>query len=281
MKRLASLIGALAVTAGAAAAVLTMAGTASGASSAAAMPTITLALTGKSIAVGGQLTSGAVNVVSTLTGAKQGEPTLFYVKPGASFQQAFQSAASHHGDPNYLDPYGSIVFDANANPGTNTAQTVLAPGNYVALDTESNNPAKWPHAQFTVTGNPAPAALPRAGATVTAIEFGFRGPSVLRDGQPTRFEDGGFLVHMVLGIRARNRKAAKQIVALLRAGKDNKAQRLATGLANFAGPLSPGGLQQFTLNAAPGVYVLACFMDTQDGREHTQLGMERIIRIAK
>jgi len=25
--------------------------------------------------------------------------------------------------------------------------------------------------------------------------------------------------------------------------------------------------------------VQACFMDTQDGREHTTLGMERIIRI--
>jgi hypothetical protein len=27
--------------------------------------------------------------------------------------------------------------------------------------------------------------------------------------------------------------------------------------------------------------VLACFMDTQDHREHTQLGMERVIRIVK
>jgi hypothetical protein len=31
----------------------------------------------------------------------------------------------------------------------------------------------------------------------------------------------------------------------------------------------------------PGVYVLACFMNTQDGRVHTQLGMERTIRIVK
>jgi hypothetical protein len=31
----------------------------------------------------------------------------------------------------------------------------------------------------------------------------------------------------------------------------------------------------------PGFYVEACFMDTQDGREHVQLGMERLIRIVK
>ena len=31
----------------------------------------------------------------------------------------------------------------------------------------------------------------------------------------------------------------------------------------------------------PGYWVLACFMNTQDGRDHTQLGMERVIRIVK
>jgi hypothetical protein len=27
--------------------------------------------------------------------------------------------------------------------------------------------------------------------------------------------------------------------------------------------------------------VIACFMDTQDGREHTTLGMEKVIQILK
>jgi hypothetical protein len=57
--------------------------------------------------------------------------------------------------------------------------------------------------------------------------------------------------------------------------------KLATSVSQFMGPMSPGGLQQFTLRAKPSVYVLACLMNTQDGREHTQLGMERTIRIAK
>jgi hypothetical protein len=40
-------------------------------------------------------------------------------------------------------------------------------------------------------------------------------------------------------------------------------------------------LQQERLTAQTGYWVLACFMDTQDGREHTQLGMDRVIRIVK
>jgi hypothetical protein len=40
-------------------------------------------------------------------------------------------------------------------------------------------------------------------------------------------------------------------------------------------------MQQAVLDVKPGWYVQACFMDTQDGREHTTLGMERVIRVAK
>jgi hypothetical protein len=35
------------------------------------------------------------------------------------------------------------------------------------------------------------------------------------------------------------------------------------------------------VTARPGIYVLVCFMDTQDHREHTRLGMERTIQIVK
>jgi hypothetical protein len=80
----------------------------------------------------------------------------------------------------------------------------LAPGRYVALDTESNNPNRWPHTEFTVGPSPAPAALPRPKATVAAIDFNFKTPSRLRIGQLTRFENDGFVVHMVVGIGVKN-----------------------------------------------------------------------------
>ena len=42
-----------------------------------------------------------------------------------------------------------------------------------------------------------------------------------------------------------------------------------------------GAYVQETITAKPGIYVLACFMNTQDKRNHTVLGMERIIKIVK
>jgi hypothetical protein len=47
------------------------------------------------------------------------------------------------------------------------------------------------------------------------------------------------------------------------------------------GPLSSGQGQQMTITAKPGVWVLVCFMDTQDRREHSRLGMVKTIRITR
>jgi hypothetical protein len=283
MKRFASFIVAAAVV-GAGAVFLLTAGlaTASGASASSALPTLTIALDGNSVTVGGAMQSGAVNVVSTVTKETAGEPTLIRLNPGvpfSAFVQAGAAISAHHGDFNYLNAYGAIVFDAAAKEGTSSVQTVLAPGNYFALDTVGmGNP---PHASFTVSQAAQPASLPAPGATVSSIEFGFHAPGTLHDGELVRFENDGFLVHMIQAIGVRDAKAAKQLTALLLAGKDKQAQRFATSLPMFAGPLSSGGWQQLVVNERPGVYVLACFMNTQDGREHTQLGMERTIRIVK
>jgi hypothetical protein len=245
---------------------------------------ITLSMDGKAIAVGGQTVSGAVDVVSTVTGEKTGSPALFRLDPGVTLEQfgAFmQSKASQ--DLNNAGKLGQIVFDADAHRGTSSAETVLQPGQYVALDagqSQSSN-AIPPHTAFTVTQSPAPAALPKPQATVRAIEFGFRGPRTLRRGEVVRFVNDGFLVHMIVGIEAPSHAAAKRIDRLLRRGHDKQAQRLARGGVGFEDPVSPGGLVQMKLDAKPGWWVLACFMDTQDHREHTQLGMERVIHIAR
>ena len=74
---------------------------------------------------------------------------------------------------------------------------------------------------------------------------------------------------------------AQKIAQLLKAGEDGKAQGLAIGSYTFFNLLTHGSYQQEVISARPGYWVLACFMDTQDGREHTQLGMERVIRIVK
>jgi len=246
----------------------------------AALPTITVKMTGTKITVGGALRSGGVRIVSTVTHEPQGFPAFIRLDPGVTLGQLF--ALLHSGaaaDPNNLDGIAAIVVDAAANRGTSAVQADLRPGQYVAFDTARNNPATWPVTTFTIAAAAHPAKLPTPRATIAAIEFGFRGPGTLHNGELVRFANHGFLVHMLVAARGASAAGAAKIAQLLRAGKDGQAQRLATGFATFAGPLSHDAAQQLTVRVRPGWWVLACFMNTQDTREHTQLGMERVIHI--
>jgi hypothetical protein len=242
----------------------------------AALPKIFVAMNGKTIKVTGA-TSGGVEVVSKVTREPQGDPTFVRLDPGVTVAQLFQAAA---GDLNNIALIASVVFSPQANKGTTSAQVNLAPGRYVALDLASN--AKIPpHTQFTITGAASPAKLPKPQATVASIEFGFRGPGRLHDGELVRFANHGFLVHMIVAARGRNAADARKIAALLKAGKDGQAQRLATDFYSFFNILTHDAYQQQVIHNRPGYWVLACFMDTQDHREHTQLGMERVIQIVR
>ncbi len=288
MKRIVSLTGAVAViAAGATLAVpagLSLAAVTSPAHAArpahaahAALPKITVAMNGKKITVGGALQSGGVQIVSTVTHERQGSPIFVRLDPGVSFQQFLKVLPKAAADPNNLDGTGSIVTDTDVSRGTTSRiQASLKAGNYVALDVSGNG--RPPLAPFTIARAAHPAALPRPAATIAAIEFGFRGPRTLHRGDLVRFANHGFLVHMIVFATARNHRQARKVARLLKAGKQGKAQRHATGFGTFAGPLSHGAYQQLTVRHR-GWYVLACFMQTQDGRDHTRLGMERVIHV--
>jgi len=248
---------------------------------ASSLPAITITMNRTSIAIAGALQSGAVDIQTTAN-EPNGSPTLVRLNPGVTVDQALAYAATRAAqDPNNVTRHvGSIVFQSSAPKGVSDAETTLDPGDYLALDTVNDNPAKWPHAAFTIAPATQPAALPAASATVRAIDFNFAAPRVLHRGQVVRFENDGFVVHMILAVRVKNVAAAKQLMKALRVGNDRAAQRFARGFVSFQGPVSPGGMHQQVVNASPGIYVLVCFMDTQDHREHTRLGMERMIRIA-
>jgi hypothetical protein len=255
---------------------------ASSAQSSRSLPVITITMNKTSITVAGTLQSGAVDIRSTTTNEASGSPVLVRLNPGVTADQAFAFVASPAAqDPNNVSRLGSIVFDADAPQGTSDVQTTLQPGNYIAIDVAGNNPATQPHTAFTIAAAAQPVALPAAQATIKAIDFRFQGATRLHDGELVRFENRGFLVHMIDAVGVKNVATAKRVMSLLRAGKDTQAQRLASGFVGFMGPVSSGALQQLVVTAKPGVYVLVCFMATQDGREHTQLGMLRMIHITK
>jgi hypothetical protein len=249
------------------------------------LPSITLSVSSSSITVGGTLKSGAVNVVSTTAaGLKEPSTVLFLLKPGVSVSEVYEYLnADKTGDPNTATKYGSIVFDASGEGGKSTeAQTMLAAGTYIALNAEGEKSVKWPRTSFVIAANPAPAVLPAAQATEKTIDFAFRGPTTLSDGEVVRFENEGYVVHMDIAAPVKSKRNGEKLVKALLAGKEKQAEKLIAGEpASFAGPLSTGGFQQETITAKPGWYVQVCFMETQDGRDHTRLGMERMIKINK
>ena len=256
-----------------------------GAAQAATLPTISSTVSASAITVSGALQSGAVNVASTATGGKEPSVTFVRLNPGVSVNELFALLASNKlsKDPNSVRKLGSIVFDAEAGKGKPAeAQTILTPGQYVALNAEGEQSSKWARSSFAIAASPLPAVLPAAQATEKTIEFGFRGPSVLHVGEVVRFENEGYLVHMDFALGVRSKKAALKAVKGLLTGHEKGLEKLAAGPpVGFAGPLSSEAFQQEVITAKPGWYVQACFMPTQDGRPHTLLGMERVIKIVK
>ncbi|MGH9107695.1 MAG: hypothetical protein ACRDZX_18065 [Acidimicrobiales bacterium] len=250
---------------------------------AAALPRLVINMNGdKSIAVAGTAPSGATELALHNAGNGLAEPAIVHLRPGVTPQAVsayLKSPAA--GDPNTVaEQIGTIVADAGAPPpGTTVIQVNLPAGNYVAVNTSQNGPSsKWPLAPFTVSPSAHPAALPKPDAVVREIDFAFQGPSTLRHGELVRFENQGYEVHMALALGIPKGVSAQHVVQLVEQGKDNQLPR-SLSFAELQGPVAHDAAQQERLALRPGTYVLVCFMDTQDGREHTQLGMERVIHV--
>jgi len=246
------------------------------------LPKLTIAMNGSTISVGGALQSGGVNIVSTTTNEPQGAPLLFRVNPGvtAAQIQAFRNAHPGAG-PDDLAQFGAVVFNAAAGRGVSQVQTTLQPGNYGAVDQAAGNGTTNPLTTFTITPAASPAVLPTPQGTVSTIDFAFRGAAVLHDGELVRFINRGFVVHMVVAGQVRSMAAAHKVIKLLRANQNVPNSLVIGQVLTFDGGLSPGAYQQMTITQHPGIWIVTCFMNTQDGREHAQLGMVRIIRILK
>jgi hypothetical protein len=243
-----------------------------------ALPTLTLTVTKNNVAVGGEKVSGAVNIAATVSGEASDNPALILLKPGVT-PGAFRKVVEKLGGSlDAIDAYATAVYDSQDAPAgqTTTTEAVLPAGNYVAVN---NGNAFTP---FKITQSPHPATLPAPQATVRSIEFGFRGASTLREGELVRFENDGYLIHMFQAAKTASFATANKAAALLLAGKANEAKKYAIApLTTLAGPLSSGQAQQSVITAPPGVYLMFCSMETQDGREHFQLGMVRTIKVVK
>ena len=129
---------------------------------------MTATVSATSITVSGALQAGAVNVVSTATGGKEPSVVLFLVKPGVSLAEVYAFLENNKLAMTRMRPPNTapLVFDAEPGKGKPTeVQTVLAPGQYVALNAEGEKASKWPRSSFAVAASPSPVALPAASNT--------------------------------------------------------------------------------------------------------------------
>jgi hypothetical protein len=243
------------------------------------LPKLTLTANGSSLKVSGPKVSGATDVHMVVSGESHASLILGRLDPGVTYAQVAKAVPAISKDPNAVEAVGAFVFANTAPKGTSDVQTVLKPGKYFALDVTGKMAPRT--AKFSISKSSSPAKLPAASATTRAIEFGFRGSSVLKDGTLVRGTNQGWLVHMNDFQGAKNKADAQKLAAGLKAGKPFKQLRqyLNGSFFSLFDPVSHGAVQQMVLNAKRGYYVEACFMTTQDGRFHTQLGMERVVQV--
>ena len=105
-----------------------------GAGASSPLPTITLAMDGSSISVGGTLQSGGVDIRSTTSNEARGGPLLFHLNAGVTPAAVLAFLNTPAGqDPNNASRFGQLVVDAQAPRGVSDVQAKLVDGNYIAF----------------------------------------------------------------------------------------------------------------------------------------------------
>jgi hypothetical protein len=264
---------------GAALAVAAVASAATARKAATPLPVLGISEVNKTLTVTGTPQSGATEIdFTTDLKAKHLESGttigLIHLNPGVTPEQF---AAGIKPDGSNLDQFGTLDTTEDLSKGeVIKIQTVLKTGQYVVADLNAS-PKSNLHTVINVAQSPAPAALPPADATIRMKDYKFTGPRVLKRGELVRIENTGKEQHMAVAIKVRNGRAAKQVEALLRKGKDRQVEKGLKVVGQLQDDVSPGAVNQGVLTLPKGTWVLACFMTTAKGVEHTRLGMERTL----
>jgi len=259
--------------------VAAVASAATGHKSATPLPVLGISEINKTVTVTGTPQSGATELdVTTDLKAKGIESGavlgVIHLNPGVTPDQF---AAGIKRDGSNLEKFGSLDSTIDVSKGELIKiQTVLKPGQYVVADLNAS-PKSGRHTVVNVAQSPAPAVLPPADATIRMKDYRFTGPSVLKRGELLRVENVGKEQHMAVAIKVKNRKAARQVEALLRKGKDRQVEKGIRLVGELQDDVSPGAVNQGLVTLPKGTWVLACFMTTKKGVEHTRLGMERTL----
>jgi hypothetical protein len=206
---------------------------------------------------------------------------LLALKPGTTADSLLAALRSAHG-PRDVRDLASLLYAPEISARHDAlAYLDLEAGTYAVADV-SGKPA-GPLKTFTVAARdpsapPAP-KMPHADAHLGMRDFRFVArPSIPRSGV-LRYENTGATFHFADAIRLRSGASVTRALSALRAGR-----RTVPGAVSFSplvGIVGPGESGAVDYRLHPGRYVLVCFFADGDShdRPHTQLGMERAVRI--
>lgn len=175
-----------------------------------------------------------------------------------------------------------ITLTGGVTVGGGTARLTvdLAPGTYWALDTSTNNPAKF--FTFKVEGADTGNVMPTTGATIKAVQdarWGAKPASIPHRGLLT-FKNKASMNHFIVMVKLNKGKTYADFKKWINAGA-NSAPPVNFDVGMDSGVLSPGHSQVFRYNLPRGRYVMLCFWPdaTMGGMPHAFMGMHRPITL--
>jgi hypothetical protein len=252
----------------------------------AAPPVVTIAAGASStptITGADALTPGPTTLTLTTSVAREHDLSVVRLSAGRTVAQLRRYAATLKAEapPTRIGRYGALLFGGTptrAHPYS--ATVVLTQGTYVVIDDTKKAEVVG---QFAVGAGSNGVTAPAPVATVTLSDYGFGVTGAIPRTGVVRFTNAGHTLHFALLVKAASPAAARHLARLLHQGHDRQAEAMAKGFDQVLGLVSPGVSNDVTLSGlAPGSYVLACFYGDahSHGKEHTMLGMEKVVTIS-
>lgn len=177
-------------------------------------------------------------------------------------------------------PLDLVGAASDMTKGRSSSFTIdLVAGTYLVLNT--TNDKRTPSAVLTVSGERTTATAPRSTTIVSMFDYKFTLNRSLPRNGTIRVVNKGKRVHMMIALKAANRKGANALSKALRKG-DRNAEKLIRGGGPSLDPVSPGANVQLpSVRYGKGSYVLACFWQSKQSKnkDHNSLGMTKVVTV--
>jgi hypothetical protein len=267
---------------------LTSAATAGPAESAASAPPVPVSISATRVVTMPTTIQPGVNTFRVTTATRRGSAfQLVQPAPGYTAEEASRDIEKglEHGKIRALKRFEANITLLGGMLVTKQRVGILAvhldPGTYWALDTNTNDPAKF--FAFTAAGVDTGNVMPDAGATLKArldTTWANKPASIPNKGL-LRFKNAATQNHFIALVRLNKGKTYRDFVTWFTSENPSGPPPVNFDVGMDSGALSPGHSATFRYNLPKGHYVLLCFWPDAEmgGIPHAFMGMHRPITL--